>query len=59
MGGSAMILFGREWPTVVTWRFGKDTGKQNGKGKREGGRQKGRYERMVVYSKDDAAMNPP
>jgi len=59
MGGSAMILFGREWATVVTWRFGNDTGKQNSNGKREGGRRKGRYERTVVYSKDDAATNPP
>jgi hypothetical protein len=44
---------------VVTWRFGKDTGKQNSKGKREGGSQKGRDERTVVYYKDDAATNPP
>ena len=40
------------------WRFGKNTGKQNSKGKRGGGRRKGRYERTVVYSKDDAATNP-
>jgi len=53
-----MILFGREWPAVVMWRFGKNTGKQNSKGKRGGGRRKGRYERTVVYSKDDAATNP-
>jgi hypothetical protein len=59
MGGSATILYGREWPTVVKWRFVKDTGKHNSKGKREGGRRKGRYERTVAYSKDDAAMNPP
>jgi hypothetical protein len=55
MGGSATILFGREWSTVVMWRFGKDTGKRN----REGGRRKGRFERTVVYSKDDATTNPP
>jgi len=59
MGGSATIQFGREWPTVVTWRFGKDTGKQNSKGKREGERWKGRYERTVVYSNDDAVTNSP
>jgi hypothetical protein len=86
---STTILFGREWPTVVTWRFGNETGRKkgkgkeegrrrsgdNGKGKREGGRRKGRdggtrigrergrrkrrEERMVVFSKDDAALNPP
>jgi len=87
----------KEWPTVVTWRFGKETGGEKGKGKeegrrgsgdngkgkreggrwkgreggrgkdreggrekgREGGRGKGREERTVVYSKDDAASNPP
>jgi hypothetical protein len=21
-----MVLFGKEWPTVITWRFRKDTG---------------------------------
>jgi len=50
---------------------GKEEGRRgsgdNGKNTREGGRQtgweggrrKGREERMVVYSKDDAASNPP
>jgi hypothetical protein len=55
MAGSATILVGTEWPTLVAWRFGEDTGKQN----REGGRRKGRYERTVVYSKDDAMTKPP
>jgi len=70
LGVSAMILFGSEWPTVVTCRFAKDIGKQNRKGKgkgrrgrggdnregkREGGRRKARYEGMVVYSKIHAA----
>jgi len=59
MGGSATILFGREWPTVVMWRFGKDTGYQNREGKREGERRKGRYERTDVYRKDSAAKNSP
>jgi hypothetical protein len=59
MGGSATILFGREWPTVAICRFRKDTGKQNSKGKREGGRQKGRYERTNGNSKDHAATNHP
>jgi len=50
---------------------GKEGGQRgsgdNGKDKREGGRwkgraggrRKGREETMVVYSKDDAASNPP
>jgi len=59
MGGNKTILFGREWPTVVMWRCGKDTVELNCKGKRERGRPKGRYERMVEYSKDNAATNPP
>jgi len=59
IAGSATILFRRAWPTAVTWRFGKDQGKQSCKGKREGGRRKDRYERTVVYSKDNAAMKSP
>jgi len=45
------------------WRGRGDNGKskrEGGKLKgREGGRGKGREERMVVYSKDDVASNPP
>jgi len=89
MSVSTTILFGREWPTVVVWIFGKEAGGEKGKEKREGrrgsgdhgksnreggrqkgreggirkgregGRGKGREERTVVYSKDDAASNPP
>jgi len=81
MGVSTTILFGRKWPTVVTWRFGEEAGGEKGKEKqegwrgsgdhgkskregerqkdREGGSGKGREERTVVYSKDDAASNPP
>lgn len=35
MGVSSTILVGREWPTVVTWRFGKKTGGERCKGKEE------------------------
>ena len=56
MGVNATVQFGREWRTVVTLRFGKETrgqeckGKEeecrrsgdNRKGKRNGGRRKGR-----------------
>ena len=48
MSGSATILFGRDWATVVAERFGK-----------EGGIWKGRYEMTVVYSEDGAATKPP
>lgn len=73
MGNSATVLFGREWPILVMWRFGKETGgeKCNGnkeqwrwrgadqcKRSREGERRKGRDGRMVLYSKDDAMTNP-
>jgi hypothetical protein len=37
MAVNTTILFGREWPTVVTWRFGKGTGGVKGKGKEEEG----------------------
>jgi hypothetical protein len=36
MGVSTTILVGRKWPTVVTWRFGKEAGGENGKEKPEG-----------------------
>jgi hypothetical protein len=67
------LLFGTDSPTVVTWRFGKETARGKGKGKeeglrgsgdnsngtRKGGSRKGREERRVVYSKDDAALHHP
>jgi hypothetical protein len=59
MGGSATILFGKEWATVIMLRFGKDRGKQHSKGKKDRGSQKGAYEGTVVYSKEDAVMKPP
>jgi hypothetical protein len=31
-----MIVYGKEWPTMVTWRFGKEIGREKGKGIEEG-----------------------
>jgi len=60
-------LCGREWPTMVVWRIGKETGwvkskhkREEGRRKdREGGRWRGNDARMVAYSEHDAAPYPP
>jgi len=58
-----MVLFGRDWSTRVTLRFGKVTSGEKCKGKetewwrRGGDNHEAREERRVVCAKDDAAMN--